>query len=526
MTAEARPRTAWEATDLGLAMARHWSGPVYRAWFALALPVFGLLHLVCWGRWWLVPWLLWWLKPLLDRPVLYVLSHALFDELPTRRQFWRALPGLLRRQALASLTWRRLDPARSFRLPVTQLEGLTGPARQRRLRDLSQLEQGAAVWLTLVCVHFEIGMNLALIALVWMLIPDNVDLAWYRLLAWSDAAPWGQLWLNGVALGGMSLIEPFYVAGGFALYLNRRTWLEAWDLELGFRRLAARLRPGAGVAALILTLIAIGGVSSTPVIAAETKAETEIKAETETETAQISRCERQRQRLEELRRADDPVRRALAETLNDPQLQTCKVQQRWRWRERNEARQSQQESAETPFGQWFAATMETLLWVTLGGFGAVALWWLWRHRGLGVASRRRRLQPGGATARSGQEERIAAPAADVGSLAWRLWQAGHRREALRALYRGSLAGLATRHGLPVSASATEEECLRLATARLPEGALLDFFQRITHTWQAAAYAHRPPEDAAAEALCREWPRHFAAIPAAAIAGSGNGASRP
>jgi hypothetical protein len=29
-------------------------------------------------------------------------------------------------------------------------------------------------------------------------------------------------------------IEPFYVAGGFALYVNRRIWLEGWDIDLIF----------------------------------------------------------------------------------------------------------------------------------------------------------------------------------------------------------------------------------------------------------------------------------------------------
>ena len=30
------------------------------------------------------------------------------------------------------------------------------------------------------------------------------------------------------------------VAGGFGLYLNRRTELEAWDIEITFRRMARR----------------------------------------------------------------------------------------------------------------------------------------------------------------------------------------------------------------------------------------------------------------------------------------------
>jgi hypothetical protein len=31
-------------------------------------------------------------------------------------------------------------------------------------------------------------------------------------------------------------LEPFYVAAGFAMYLNRRAQLEAWDIEQELRR--------------------------------------------------------------------------------------------------------------------------------------------------------------------------------------------------------------------------------------------------------------------------------------------------
>jgi hypothetical protein len=36
------------------------------------------------------------------------------------------------------------------------------------------------------------------------------------------------------------VVEPFYVASGFAMYLNRRVELEAWDVEQEFRRAFAR----------------------------------------------------------------------------------------------------------------------------------------------------------------------------------------------------------------------------------------------------------------------------------------------
>lgn len=503
LAAELRPRNAWEATDLGALMARHWWVPVYRAWFAVALPLFGLLHLLCWGRWWLVPWLLWWFKPLLDRAPLYVLSHALFGDPPRRRPFWRELPSVLARQALAALTVRRFDPARSFHLPVTQLEGLAGKARRRRLRDLGRPGRGPAAWLTVVCAHLEIALDLALIALVWMLVPQFVALRFFDLLDDSDA--WGQLWLNVVGFCGMTLVEPFYVAAGFALYLNRRTWLEAWDLELGFRRLAARLARS-GPALAVAASLALGlGLIVHPLDgwAAAVSAE---RAVMETRDAP-SVCERRRLREAELAGSASAIQQALAETLRDPELRACETRARWRLRERPGAdAPSEPRWRAEALARWLATAVEYGLWFALGVFVAVVGWW-WVRQKPAAPTRRRRIPLVDAPT-FGRDRTTAPPEAGLGDIAWRLWVAGRPRDALLALYRGSLAGLATRHGVPVSASATEDECLRLAASRLSDPELLGFLDRLTRAWQATAYAHRPPDPVSARALCEEWTRHF------------------
>ena len=49
--------------------------------------------------------------------------------------------------------------------------------------------------------------------------------------------------------------EPIYVACGFSLYLNRRTALEAWDIELVFRRLRQRLSSSALALLLAVCLL-------------------------------------------------------------------------------------------------------------------------------------------------------------------------------------------------------------------------------------------------------------------------------
>ncbi len=507
---ELRPRNAWEATDLGAAMVRRWFGPVYRAWFVLALPLFLLLHLLCWGNWWLIPWLLWWLKPLLDRPPLYVLGHALFGESPNRRQCRRELPGLLRRQALAALTLRRFDPARSFSLPVAQLEELSGQARRRRLRDLGRPGRGPAVWLTVVCANLEIALDFALITLVWMLIPEFVALEFFDLLDDSDA--WGQLWLNAVGFFGMSLVEPFYVAAGFALYLNRRTWLEAWDLELGFRRLAARLARTGRAAAAILMALGLGWLTVTPMdgFTAAASPHPNSSPQEGRELLVKAICDQRREREVQLAGAASPVKRALAETLREPELQTCETQERWRFQDNDSPKElSKPRSPDDGLARWFATMVESLLWFALGVFVAMVGWWLWREMPRPFGPRQRRRAVAAKTPLIlGWNEMAAPPDAGLGAAAWRLWTTGQPREALRMLYRGSLAGLATRHGLPVSASTTEDECLRLAAAHLTDPGLLGFFHQLTRVWQATAYAHRPPDEADARSLCEQWPRYF------------------
>lgn len=132
-------------------MAYSWSrhaGLLMLSWAAVTLPLFALLSALLW-RYPLAVLLFWWLKPAWERLPLHILSRSLFGEVPTLLEALRALPRLLKPQLLASLTWRRLSPTRSFDLPVLQLEGLGGEARSKRLTVLGQRHAGSAAWLTI-----------------------------------------------------------------------------------------------------------------------------------------------------------------------------------------------------------------------------------------------------------------------------------------------------------------------------------------------------------------------------------------
>ena len=239
-----RPRTSWEAIDLGVLMARQHRRLLMASWAVVTLPLFAVLCALLWQypSWAML--VFWWLKPAYERLPLYILSRSLFGDTPTLKQALKAFPGLLKPQLLASLTWRRLSPTRSFDLPVLQLEGLKGKARTQRLNVLGQRDTGAATWLTVVGMHLETALWIGLGSLVYLLIPTQVSTEWdWQSLINGDTSDW--LWLEHLSNLGYALLlilwGPIYVACGFSLYLNRRTALEGWDIELTFRRLRQRL---------------------------------------------------------------------------------------------------------------------------------------------------------------------------------------------------------------------------------------------------------------------------------------------
>lgn len=107
---------------------------------------------------------------------------------------------------------------------------------------------------------------------------------------------------------------------------------------------------------------------------------------------------------------------------------------------------------------------------------------------------------------------------DVGATAWRLWTQGDADGALSLLYRGALSCLIHRHGVPILASSTEGECLRLARAHLAPAAL-EGLGDLVAAWQSHTYAGDPPATATVDALCRTFDTLLAPAGPAATPGS-------
>lgn len=242
LTVAVRPRSPYEAMDLGVRLVQTEWYRLARTLLAVAGPVLLLAVLLTlgtgqmlWG--WL---LLWWLKPLYDIALLLVLSRRVFGATPARGELARLLAGSGRMGLTGHLLWRRLSFSRAYLLPVWVLEQLPAAERTPRLALLCRQHQGKAQWLHIVMAHFDSFLQLSLLALLFWLLPEASRGDFWTLLS-DEAQLAGELLKLGVAFAGLLLIEPFYVAMGFMLYLNRRTELEAWDLELAFRHLGERL---------------------------------------------------------------------------------------------------------------------------------------------------------------------------------------------------------------------------------------------------------------------------------------------
>ena len=242
--AQLRPRSAYEAVDFGFLFVREHYWRLVGTMMLFVFPVAILLAIVLPQQ---IAWLslfMWWCKPVGERALLFSLSRAFFGDRLSIRDTIRAFSEYGRRDWLLALTLRRLSPTRSFDLPVTVLEGSQGRKRAARLGTLHRGRlPSAAIMLTFVLAHLEAALAFGIVVLVGMLTPDALD---WSVFSWvfdleEGASLGGQLFLYWQGLLAMCLVAPFYVAGGFSLYLHRRTELEAWDLELSFRRLAERV---------------------------------------------------------------------------------------------------------------------------------------------------------------------------------------------------------------------------------------------------------------------------------------------
>ena len=238
LAVELRPRPMAEAADLGVLLVRTQARSLWRTF----TPVFGVVMLATLATVQISPWLpsllILWLKPWLDRSLLFVLSRAAFGQPTNFADLWHHRATVWWDQWLSALLWRRLSPWRSFTQPLYQLEGQRGKTRRKRRHQLLHAKRGAAFGMHTAFASMEAALSFGLMAMVVLLAPEGSH---RNALDWIlDSEATGPALLCELFYGLVVLVlEPFYVAAGFAMYLNRRVELEAWDIEQEFRRVFA-----------------------------------------------------------------------------------------------------------------------------------------------------------------------------------------------------------------------------------------------------------------------------------------------
>lgn len=230
-----RPRTPLESADLGVRLAQSTARSVYACYGVVYVPVAALALASFEIAAWLPGVLLFWAKPWLDRSILFVLSRAAFGQATTARQLWAARREVWWRQLLTTWTWRRLSPWRSFTQPVYQLEGLPRGGIRSRVKQVRRRKSGTALLLTAAFATAETCLVFTVLSLLVWFAPGDSARGLSEVLFDPDS-----VFFEGALAAAYAFVvgflEPFYVAAGFAMYLNRRAELEAWDVEQELRR--------------------------------------------------------------------------------------------------------------------------------------------------------------------------------------------------------------------------------------------------------------------------------------------------
>lgn len=489
-TIEIRPRSAWEAIDLGILLARRHCLLLMVSWAMVTLPVFCLLTLIFWQAplfsvgVWEIPLLsiiiFWWLKPIFDRVPLYILSNAVFGQPPTLASTLKFWLKSLKNNTIADLTIRRPSLARSFELPVSQLEMYKGKARRQRLRNL-HLANNRAKLLTLIFINMEGVFLTALVALLVMfsvapsILPSPETSAEAML---TEHLPFwrvhGYYLLYALVL---TITEPLYIACGFCLYLNRRVNMDAWDIELSFRRLSQRLSQTLAVIFVSGCLAFMVGYS------------TDLQAQTP-----------RSEPLTELQQARATSKQQIEKITSSPPFFEEYELTSLRWINSDSTEAHSDNSSFNWLNLFSVDLFRVIIWAVIVFVVLLLLWQLIKYIPLSKGHKLATSAPDQLFGLAITPESLPS---NILAEFENLWQQDQTRQALSLLYRALLSHLIHQYQLPLKSSHTEGEIVALAQ-QIDIATVTDFTQHLTKQWLQMAYGHYPIQAEQKQILMDGW----------------------
>jgi hypothetical protein len=282
----------------------------------------------------------------------------------------------------------------------------------------------------------------------------------------------------------MCVTEPLYVACGFALYLNKRTWLEGWDLQLGLTRLGRHraTRTGATVLMLLTLLLPLP----------------------EPATAQPAPRNEEQQQVIELLAGPDFMpfeERTERQWKNRDDGSNSWLEEFWKHFFDNLDDDEKPEPSSRPFD-----IPDAVLWILFWTlFAGLAIWLLIKVLDqLGLGSRNRDNTPVIPTHVAGMDIRRQSLPKNLRQAVETALAANDIRLALSLMLRSALANLLRRYPVALAAGSTEQQCLRNLKATHGEPLPILYLQRLTQAWISTAWAHRPVDTDAVRTLLADW----------------------
>jgi len=242
-----RRRNAWEALDSGVLL---WRRNFFYFIPFFAMPVwivaFALLFIPHEYRW--ISWLgLWWLKPLFDRFCLHVVASRFFDNSQAGRTasssisaMLKNLPGNFFPGLIGDLLWRRFNPFRLSTMCLKLLERLK-PRQYNERRNILQAG-GFNFSAILSCLALPLeavllgGQFFFAYIMLDLVLPNN-RIYFHLGPEIIMIATYTAFCINYI------LVESLFVCMGFGLYINCRTEIEGWDIQLQFKKFSEKLNP-------------------------------------------------------------------------------------------------------------------------------------------------------------------------------------------------------------------------------------------------------------------------------------------
>ena len=527
LTLEVRPRTPWESMDVAVRLAvTHWR-LLLSSWMITVFPLFLMINIILLEEYpyWAF-FIVWLLKPLYDRVPLFVLSRVIFSEKTSWRDVLNAVPAFFKTGVFSSLTLYRLDPSRSFGLPVRQLEGLKGKSRRERMHTLGRAYNNREVLFFILCAHLESLISLGLIGLALMMLPTDMAFQSVEtIFTGEDPGLLSNILSMVLYFFVMMIVETLYVSGGFVLYLNRRTILEGWDIELVFRKLSKRAllqkqQEGALVQGSLLKSkvqsILIVLFSSSLFLAGNGLPQNAQALSQNASTA----YEKILPPVSAQKLPPEASSESIKETMESPAFNRFKQVDTLEYTGKKEEQDDLDLTSSwltdifESIGKTLAFLFEIILWC----IALILIFLLVKYHqhlqfGFGKLFKPKEKSTPIPEILFGLDVREESLPDDVAAQAMALYQQKDYRASLALLYRATLAYLVNNYEFTLAKGATEGDCLKWVETRLSskiESIELEkkYFAELTRAWQLTAYAHRfVPEEQMAR-LCQDWSRFY------------------